>query len=44
MEEVMTDYQYKQIVKMIYTIVKKCDTVEEVKDELEQLLEEKKDK
>ena len=40
----MTDYQYRQIISMLYKIVKNCKDIEEAKEEIKELLEEKKEK
>ena len=43
-EAVMTDYQFRSIVKLVKKIVDKCDTKEEISAELEELLEDSKKK
>lgn len=40
MEEVMTDLQFKSIIRMILSILKKAESKEEAIEELEKLLEE----
>jgi hypothetical protein len=44
MEAVMTDYQFKSIIKMVKTIVDKSETKEEIALELEKLIGEEKSK
>jgi hypothetical protein len=41
MESVMTDYQFRSILKMLKKIVKASDTKEEIERELDELLDEK---
>ena len=41
MQEVMTDYQFKSIVKMILRIVKSSKDIEEITKSLEELLKDK---
>ena len=38
-DEIMTDYQFRAIVKMILDIVKKSENVDEIQKSLEDLLE-----
>ena len=43
-EAVMTDYQFRSIIKMVKNIVDKSDTKEEVSVELDKLLEDDRNK
>ena len=43
-EEVMTDYQFRTIIKMVLGIARKTNDVNEVIKELEQLLPDEKSK
>lgn len=42
MEEIMTDFQFKKILEMVYNIVDRCDSIEEVKQALKELMEDGK--
>ena len=37
-EEVMTDFQFKSLLKMVLTILENCNTVDEAKEKIETLL------
>lgn len=39
-EEVMTDFQFKSLLKMVLTILEDCNTVDEAKEKIETLLNE----
>lgn len=39
MEELMTDFQFKKIIEMVYSIIDKCQSIEEVKAELQKLMD-----
>lgn len=42
MEENMTDFQFKKILEMVYNIVERCDSIEEVKAALKELMDDDK--
>lgn len=42
-EDIMTDYQFRTIIKMVLGILRKTDDVQAVIDELENLLPEEKE-
>ena len=44
MEAVMTDYQFRSIIKMVKKIVKASDTKEEIEKELDELLDDDRNK
>ena len=41
MTEIMTDYQFKTILKMVHSILEKAKDIEEAKQEVENLINEK---
>jgi len=43
-EAVMTDYQFRSIIKMVKKIVKASDTKEEIEKELDELLDDDRNK
>jgi hypothetical protein len=43
-EQIMTDYQFRAIVKMILDIVKRAQTVEEIQKSLEAIISDEKEK
>ena len=42
MDEIMTDFQFKKILEMVYNIVDRCESIEEVKDALKELMDDGK--
>lgn len=42
MDEIMTDFQFKKILEMVYNIVDRCESIEEVKQALKELMDDGK--
>lgn len=42
MDEIMTDFQFKKILEMVYNIVDRCESIEEVKQALKALIDDGK--
>lgn len=42
MEDIMTDFQFKKILEMVYNIVERCESIEEVKKALLELMDDEK--
>ncbi len=42
MDEIMTDFQFKKILEMVYNIVDRCESIEEVKQALKALMDDGK--
>ena len=42
MDEILTDFQFKKILEMVYNIVDRCESIEEVKQALKELMDDGK--